>query len=150
MIQAKDFWAGRDIKYARELTAEIRNNAELTLRRVNALLALAEAEGIVCDRCASGWRPLAVNDATSNSAKKSKHLLGLAIDVRDSAERALARWCLRNLDKLQQIGLWMENPQWTPTWVHLQIVPPASGKRVYIPSIKPPLVAALPEQQEKP
>ena len=148
MISERDFWAGRDTKYPRELNDEIRNNARLTLRRVNELLALAAADGIACDICASGWRPLAVNAATSNAAKASKHLKALAIDVRDTVDRGLARWCLRNMAELQRIGLWMEDPRWTPTWVHLQIVPPGSAKRVYIPSIKPPIAAPLPEQME--
>jgi hypothetical protein len=41
----------------------------------------------------------------------------------------------------------MEDPQWTPTWVHLQMVPPGSHRRVYCPSSKPPMVAKLPEQE---
>ena len=53
---------------------------------------------------------------------------------------------LQRIDALQEIGLWMEDPQWTPTWVHLQIVPPGSRRRVYIPSSRPPLAARLPEQ----
>jgi hypothetical protein len=48
---------------------------------------------------------------------------------------------------LQEIGLWIENPMWTPTWVHLQIVPPHSGRRIFVPSENPPLAAALPEQE---
>ena len=43
----------------------------------------------------------------------------------------------------------MEDPQWTPTWVHLQIVPPGSRRRVYIPSSKPALAAKLPEQNQE-
>lgn len=147
MITLKDFWGGRDKLYPREITAEIRSNADVTVSRVNRLLALAAGEGIECDVCSSGWRPLSVNDATANAAKSSKHIKGLACDIRDTSARELARWCLRNLHQLEAIGLWMEDPQWTPTWVHLQIVPPGSGRRVYIPSIKPPLAKPLPEQR---
>ena len=96
---------------------------------------------------ASGWRPAAINDATANAAKLSKHLTGEGIDLRDTGTRDLARWCLRNLDALEEIGLWMEDPQWTPSWVHLQIVPPNSHRRVYCPSSRPPLAARLPEQE---
>lgn len=148
MIEMRDFWNGRDLKYAGELTDDIRNNAAHTVRKVNQLLDLAEADGINCNQCASGWRPLAVNDVTQNAAKNSKHTIGLAVDVRDTAGREFASWCLSNLDQLERIGLWMEDPQWTPTWVHLQIVPPKSGRRVYIPSLKPPLVPPLPEQEK--
>jgi hypothetical protein len=147
MITLKDYWRGRDVKYPRDLTPDIRSNATTTVEKVNQLLALAEEEGIVCEVCTSGWRPIAVNDSTSNSVKASKHIKALACDILDTENRDLARWCLRNLNQLEHIGLWMEDPQWTPTWVHLQIVPPGSGRRVYIPSIKPPLAGPLPEQR---
>lgn len=147
MITLDQYWMGRDKTHAADLTDEIRNNANATVRLVNQALKMFEEEtGLVCDECASGWRPLAINDATANAAKNSKHVQALAMDVREVAGRALARWCLRNLNALEKIGLWMEDPRWTPTWVHLQIVPPGSGRRVYIPSIKPPLAAPLPEQ----
>jgi hypothetical protein len=58
------------------------------------------------------------------------------------------RWCLRNLNEMETIGLWMENARWTPTWVHLQTVPPLSGHRVYVPSALPPKAPSLPEQVE--
>jgi hypothetical protein len=147
MITLADYWNGRDKKYARCLTQEICNNAITTVSRINRLLGLAEQDGVDCDVVASGWRPLAVNDVTANAAKNSKHVTALAADVRDTERRDFARWCLRNLKQLEAIGLWMEDPRWTPTWVHLQIVPPGSGRRVYIPSIKPPLAAPLPEQR---
>jgi len=40
---------------------------------------------------------------------------------------------LANTDKLEAIGLWLEHPESTPRWCHVQIVPPASGKRVFRP-----------------
>jgi hypothetical protein len=48
---------------------------------------------------------------------------------------------------LQEMGLWMEDPRWCPTWLHVQCVPPASDRRVYIPSANPPLAGLLPGQQ---
>jgi hypothetical protein len=152
MISLAQFWMGRDTKYAAELTAGVRLNAEDLLERVNPLLELAAAEGVAPTEnehgspVASGWRPALVNDATANAAKASKHVTAEAIDLRDGRGRALARWCLRNLDKLEELGLWMEDPRWTPTWVHLQMVPPRSGNRVYVPSTAPALAAALLEQ----
>lgn len=146
---------GRDKKFPADLTPEIRRNAALLLKRVNRLLEIAAREGIRPSQdvrtgtaVASGWRPKAVNDATPNAGKKSCHVTGQAIDLRDHVpDRALARWCLRSRDRLEEIGLWMEDPRWTPNWVHLQAVPPGSGMRVYVPTTAPALVAALPEQQ---
>lgn len=127
MITPAKFWQGRDIKYAQELTHEIKANATEVQRRVNLLLQRAGFE----DRDAtSGWRPSAVNAAIPNAAPKSKHMKGQAIDVEDS-DKALQRWCMANLDVLEELGLWMEHPRDTPTWCHLQSVPPASGKRVF-------------------
>lgn len=147
MIDIVAYWMGRDSKYRGEWTEEIQANGAETVEQVNKLLAFAEANGIVRDGVASGWRPAAVNDATSNSAALSKHLFALACDVRDE-NRALAQWCVSNKAKLVLCELWMEDPRWTPAWVHLQVVPPGSGKRIYIPSTKPPLAPALEGQSE--
>lgn len=154
MIIPDDYWMGRNISHPADLTPAIRKNVAELLGRVNLLLAWAYGDGVrpALDRTtgnhvASGWRPPAINDATSNAAAKSRHLTGEAIDLRDSGTRDLARWCLKNEEALQEIGLWMEDPQWTPTWVHLQIVPPGSRRRVYCPSTRTPLAAKLPEQE---
>lgn len=155
MLIPTDYWMGRDVTHAADLTDAIRANAAELLGRVNLLLTWAYADNVrpaldakTCSHVASGWRPPAVNDATPNAAHGSKHTTGEAIDLRDNGTRDLARWCLKNLDALEEIGLWMEDPQWTPSWVHLQIQPPKSRNRVFIPSSAPPLVAKLPEQED--
>jgi hypothetical protein len=147
MITLKKYWMGRDRTHGRELTHEIIQNAQVTVDKANELLERFEAEtGIVIDTVASGWRPPAVNGNTKNAATGSRHLTARAVDLRDTPERDLARWCLRNLKALEDIELWMEDPQWTPSWVHLQIKTPGSGRRVYVPSTKPALAAKLREQ----
>jgi hypothetical protein len=150
MIIESDYLMGRDAIAPSELTDAIRANIAELLGRVNLLLSWAYADGVrpaldakTGTHVASGWRPKAINDATSNAASASKHLTGEGIDLRDNGTRDLAQWCLKNEDSLAEIGLWMERPQWTPTWVHLQSVPPKSRRRFYVPSSKPPLVAAL-------
>jgi hypothetical protein len=154
MITLEKYWMGRDIKYRAMLNHEIIQNAQMTVDKANELLKRFRAEtGIDIDTVASGWRPPAVNSNTKNAATGSRHLTARAVDLRDTPDRDLARWCLRNLDQLEDIGLWMEDPQWTwnekaggAPWVHLQIVPPGSGRRVYVPSTQPPLAKLLPEQ----
>ncbi len=142
MITIDDYWMGRDSKYREFCTEEIQKNAKETVRIINLLLDLATMDGIECDEVASGWRPAEVNDATQNSAKSSLHLTAEACDLRDNSARDLARWCLGNRNILATLNLYMEDPQWTWTqnggWVHLQRKPPASGRRVFIPSTKPP------------
>lgn len=135
-----DYWMGRDVLYAFHLTKAIKYNAKLTVDRIQKLVKLYENDTKnSVDVWSSGWRPSIVNDATSNAAKSSKHITAEAGDVQDK-NRQFAKWCLANLDKLEEIGLWMEDCRWTPTWVHLQIVPPKSGNRVFIPSNTKPLV----------
>lgn len=153
MITLEDYFMGRDVTHAAELTPEIRANAEVTVDRVNKLLIEAElgmvmpgTDEVTGTPVASGWRPAGINSRTMNAAAGSKHLTAQACDIQDTPERDFARWCLRNLWFLDTVGLWMEDPQWTPDWVHLQTVPPGSRKRVYRPSAAEPLVARLPEQ----
>ena len=128
------YMKGRDIQCVDELTDVIRENSEATVERVNELLERAGFKSI--DTCNSGWRPKSINDVTANAGKASRHLTGEAVDLPDP-DRTLASWCVDNLDELGAIGLWMEDPRWTPTWVHLQTVAPRSGKQVYIPSSMP-------------
>ena len=80
----------------------------------------------------SGWRPASINKATVGAAPKSKHMECLAIDLEDK-DGSLDAWCLENLEVLQEIGLWLESPDATPNWCHIQIVPPRSGNRVFKP-----------------
>lgn len=150
MITIEQYFMGRDKSHAAECNTIIWRNAAETVRRTNQLKQLAAINaGFIFpkDEVASGWRPISINDATSNAALCSPHLFADGLDTRDP-ERLFARWCLQNLAELEQIGLWMEDPCWTPTWVHLQTHPPKSGKRVFIPSSKPPLAPPLPEQRE--
>lgn len=156
MITISDYFMGRDKTHADELTDELRENAQETVTRVNGLLLLAKEEGVEPGPVDSGWRPKAVNDKTSHAAPHSEHLVCKACDLHDTKDRDFARWCLRNTaplclqsgqpDLLAEIGLWMESPQWTPDWVHLQTVAPHSGRRIFVPSENPPLATPLPEE----
>lgn len=142
MITLNQYWAERDLKYPKECTDAIRVNAAGTVRAVNKLLYLASLDDIIRDAVTSGWRPVAINDATANAASHSNHLTAEAVDIADG-NRVFALWCFNNPDKLEECGLWAEDFRWTPTWVHLQVVPPKSGKRIYIPSTKPPTAPPL-------
>lgn len=147
---------GRDRVYEQECTLEVHRNALETVERANKLLEAAAVDGVVPgvdqytkNAVASGWRPNGVNARTQNAAATSRHITAQAVDLQDTTDRALARWCLRNLAKLEEIGLWMEDPRWTggkDPWVHVQPVPPRSGHRVYVPSTSPAIAEALPEQ----
>jgi hypothetical protein len=142
MITLAGFWIGRDKQFADELTREVEANAIETVARANRLLSLGGF--LAHDQVASGWRPRGVNERTSNAAANSRHIYGQAIDIADPS-REFARWAYTHQDFLVEVALWMEHPDWTWSrhgnhWVHLQTVPPKSGRRVFIPSSAPTIV----------
>lgn len=63
---------------------------------------------------------------------KSNHLFGRACDISD-VDGSLKKWCLDNINFLEEVGVWMEAFEATPTWVHFQINPPRSGNRFFKP-----------------
>lgn len=128
-ITLAQYWMGRDGQYRSQLTPEIRANAAETIKRVNALLAIAGRKHIGVN---SGWRPAAVNAAIKGAAPRSHHLMGRAIDLSD-ADDSFDEWCMANLPALESVGLWMEHPKATRRWCHLQTVPPRSRARVFMP-----------------
>lgn len=132
MIKKEEILKNRHIKYASSYTPEISDNIDKILIPLNIL---RKRYGKPMD-VSSGWRPPAVNDATSNAATKSNHLKGLAVDFKDS-DGKLRDWVVEHLEWLAGLGFYFEDFRWTPGWVHLQIVPPNSKRRVYIPSAKP-------------
>ena len=143
-ITSDDYFTGpgkvrRDLAYPDDMSAEIRNNAAELVSKVNLLLFSMAQDGVPLkvdpttgSLSHSGWRPPAVNAATKGAAKKSNHMVGLADDLFDP-DGALDAWCLTNLHVLEEIGLWLEHPDATPGWCHVQIRPPRSGSRVFQP-----------------
>lgn len=137
-ITLDDYWLGRDKTYAKDLTDEIRANAEKTVTLVNLLLFVATKGGVLLTAgknnslVNSGWRPAEVNAKVPNAAAKSRHMTGQACDINDPTG-SLDKWCAANLPELEKVGLWMEHPKATPGWCHLQTIPPRSGNRIFIP-----------------
>lgn len=119
---------GRDKTYPNDYTQEISDNLDKLLIPLNKF---REIYGIAMT-IASGWRPPGINANTPGAASHSNHMLGLAADFHDP-DGKLDQWCLDNLNVLEDCGLWLESPNSTPNWCHLQCVPPHSGNRVFIP-----------------
>jgi hypothetical protein len=122
-ITLADYYMGRDRLYARELTPQLADNACITVARANALLLRAGMRRGVT----SGWRPPAINATVANAAPNSRHVLCLAIDLADD-DGTLDAWCMAHLDVLEEIGLWLEHPDATPGWCHVQAVQYGSWK----------------------
>ena len=136
MITLEQFYKGRDKQYASDLTPEIQQNAVELLRRTNRLLEMFLAANPTSHArgCNSGWRPAAINSSVKNAAPRSNHMLGLACDIEDDDE-SLDKWLMtaEGQKALEICQLWMEHPQATPRWSHVQSVAPKSGRRVFIP-----------------
>ena len=123
IITMEDYYMGRDVEYASELTADMHKNATNTVDRVNALL---QELGITEKSVNSGWRPTKINKKVGGG-KKSAHLTCEAIDLEDK-DRTLTTILSKRLDLLEKYGLWMENPSYTKSWCHLQTRPARSGR----------------------
>lgn len=78
----------------------------------------------------SGYRPGRYNK-TAGGSVNSAHLTCEAVDLVD-IDGSLARFCA-NVNKLAGWGLYMENSERTPGWVHLQTRAPKSGNRIFNP-----------------
>lgn len=116
-----------------------KQNAEGLLKAVNALMEIAEADGVefminpstesqVSGTQLGGFRPLL---STTGSARSS-HKEGLGVDIYDPRNK-IDEWCMKNLDKLEQCGIYIEHPSATETWSHWTTRRPGSGNRVFYP-----------------
>lgn len=110
------------------LTGIMEVNLEKLLRAVNKFRAVYGKPMKVT----SGYRPAAINATVPGAAKKSNHMACLAVDFADS-DGKLAEYCLNNLKLLEEFGIWLEDPAFTKGWVHMQVVPPRSGNRIFKP-----------------
>ena len=128
--------------YPEECTPEVRANAEKTVKLVNSLLAVMEAEGMKLEAhpvsqslVSSGWRPPQINRQVKGAAPKSKHMTGEAVDLYDP-EGDIDNFLMSGQGQrvLASLGLYIEHPSCTARgWSHIQIVPPKSGARVFYP-----------------
>lgn len=117
-----------------DLSPELQQNLRILHERINIIRAEYGKPMVV----SSGYRRQSDNDKTANAAKMSNHLKCAAVDIRDTDGKFWA-WCIKNIETFEELDLYLEDKRWTPTWVHIQIFPPKSGKRVFIPSAKPPI-----------
>ncbi len=144
-ITVDDYFVDRRERYADEYEDEIGQAAAGLVLKVNQLLATYndmggtvlvngrdgdDFRGTLLD---SGWRPPTVNAATPGASATSWHMRGRAVDIHDPGG-ALDAWLLTPEGQfaLEQCGLWLEHPDDTPGWAHVQDAPPASGNRVFL------------------
>lgn len=81
---------------------------------------------------------------SKTGAPSSSHKSGEGVDKFDPL-RSLAQWCILNQPVLERLGLYMEDPRWTPGWCHFQTK--RASQTIYIPAVTPPLASALKGQR---
>lgn len=126
MIGLKEYFMGRDTHYPP--SDELRSNAVILVGKANKLML----ESGLMRGVRSGYRPPEINAQVPNASPHSKHMTCQAVDLEDN-DGKIKTWCLKNLDFLADTGLWMESPESTPSWLHVQSVSPLSGHRVFLP-----------------
>ena len=104
---------GRDVEFP--LSPELEKNLSNLLVALNAFRAVYGKPM----RVSSGYRPGKYNTA-AGGAPNSTHLVCMACDFAD-LDGSLDAFCLANLPSLEQCGLWLEDPERTHGWTHLDI-----------------------------
>lgn len=116
---------------------EIQGNLGILLERVNKVRAAYGKPMIVTSGLRTMedhlriYREKGITDQ-SKIPMRSRHLFGQAVDISDPKQE-LQQWILKNEKLMEEIGLWFEDFSATKNWVHMQIVPPASGRRFFKP-----------------
>jgi hypothetical protein len=124
---------------SRDWTQERQRNSAALLVAANRLMAEAALAGVefsinpktnsqISGSTYGGFRP----QNCPIGAPNSNHKEGRGVDVYDP-KNEIDAWCMKNLDVLEQCGIWIEHPSKTNTWSHWQSVAPRSGNRVYMP-----------------
>ena len=138
-ITLDEYWMGRDVAYAHELTDATVRNAAVTVERVNRLLYVMAQHGVHAEcrpdsgsPVASGWRPVAINARVPAAVPDSPHIIGAACDLYDPLN-ALDGWCVAHAHVLADLELWLEHPEYTEGWCHVQIVALRCGSRMFRP-----------------
>lgn len=108
-----------------DLPATSLANLNTLIPKVNILLEkFGEYRSVV-----SGFRTPEINK-TVGGGKKSCHLTCEAVDLLDK-DGKLYKWCKDNVEVLEELGLYVEDKSYTPTWVHLQTR--VTKRRFFIP-----------------
>lgn len=123
MIKLSDYCMGREMLYP--LTKGQLESACDLLGAIGFLFGKLEIDPIL----SSGYRPDNFNKSVGG-AKRSAHLTCEAIDIKDT-DGSIAKLLLDNLDLLERLGLYLEDPSYTIGWVHIQTRP--TQRRVFKP-----------------
>jgi uncharacterized protein YcbK (DUF882 family) len=119
MLTLEDFAtsSGKYPSRLREITPQIKDNLIELLEKVTGLLDALEIEDV---KVTSGYRSPSANANIKGASKTSHHMTGKAVDLEDTNGEIAAR-IKAAAPLLKTFGLWMEDPERTPGWCHLDI-----------------------------
>jgi hypothetical protein len=123
MITPEEYLMGRDKDFPLDMRQAI-NMADL-LSRVNHLIASLK----INTRVSSGYRPSSINKKIGG-AKMSTHTVCAGVDLYDS-KGEIGSLLKSNVKILEEYGLYLENPEHTKGWVHLDTK--TRKNRIFIP-----------------
>jgi hypothetical protein len=109
---------------------ELRDNISELLYKINIVRYFWNKQMIIT----SGYREDAYNKKVGGSLN-SWHTKGLAIDVHDSKNELynFLTTSQKGIDLSTELGLYFEHKDSTPTWCHIQLRAPKSGKMIFYP-----------------
>lgn len=113
-------------------TPEIEENLNILLTKLNKIRKVYGKPMTINSGLRDYSQQLDLIKAGKSNALHSKHLVGQAADIADPSGE-FKKFVLANISLFENVGLYMEDFKYTPTWVHCQSVPPKSGKRFFIP-----------------
>lgn len=111
MILPDEYLMGRDKDFPLDMRQAV-NMADL-LARINHLFSALKID----PRVSSGYRPSSINKAIGG-AKMSTHTVCAGVDVHDY-DGKIGSTLRKNQKILEEYGLFLENPDFTKGWVHL-------------------------------
>jgi len=115
-----------------EVNDNMKKNGDILFERLMEFQDSSNIDFIINSGLRSEGDQVALINEGKTNAVHSKHLSFSAADINDP-EGLLAEWVKNNLDAVTRIGLWFEDFSHTKGWVHAQIMPPNSGKIIFIP-----------------
>lgn len=124
-IKCLEVLMNRHIEYP--LDDQLQQNLENLLIAVNKFRELYKNPMVI----SSGYRPGHYN-TKAGGAKNSAHKSLEAVDFVDNSKK-IKDFVKVNEKVLEECNLYMEHPDNTPTWCHLQIRKTLSGKRIFKP-----------------
>lgn len=133
ILTKKDFLKGYPENYS--LIDEQEANSTILVSKANQLQKILQHPFTI----SSGFRSEEHNKRVGGS-ETSLHKLFAAVDILDP-DSWIAKILVEKSFLLEELDLYMEHPKYTKGYVHLQIFPPKSRRRIFPPYNREPIAS---------